>query len=52
MPAGGKRLFLSRLEGAARADFERCGWMSALTAAAITAFWEELSPEAFDGLDG
>ncbi|MBY5974762.1 replication initiation protein [Ferrimonas balearica] len=47
-----KRLFLSRLEGAARDDFERYGWMSALNAAAITAFWEELSPGAFDDLDG
>ncbi|MGI3167219.1 replication initiation protein [Pseudooceanicola sp. 200-1SW] len=47
-----KRLFLSQLEGAARDDFERYGWMSALNAAAIQAFWEELSPGAFDDLAG
>ncbi|NIZ11320.1 replication initiation protein [Pseudooceanicola sp. HF7] len=45
-----KRLFLSQLEGAARDDFERYGWMSALNARAIIAFWEELSPGAFDGV--
>lgn len=43
-----KRLFGSRLEGAARDDFERHGWMSALNARAIEAFWEELVPGAFD----
>ncbi len=52
MPAGGKRQFPSRQDGAARADFKRSGWMPALTAAALTAFWEKLSPGAFDGLDG
>ncbi|MBU2961049.1 replication initiation protein [Citreicella sp. C3M06] len=46
-----KRLFMARLEGAAREDFERHAWMSALNAEAIAAFWEELSPGAFDGLD-
>ncbi|WP_425053894.1 replication initiation protein [Psychromarinibacter sp. S121] len=46
-----KRLFVARLEGAARDDFERHGWMSALNAEAIVAFWSELSPGAFDGLD-
>ena len=46
-----KRLFMARLEGAAREDFERHGWMSALNAEAIVAFWTELSPGAFDGLD-
>jgi len=46
-----KRLFLARLEGAARDDFERHGWMSPLNAQAIAAFWEELHPGAFDGLD-
>lgn len=45
-----KRLFGSRLEGAARDDFERHGWMSALNARAIQAFWEELVPGAFDSL--
>ncbi|MBE9637069.1 replication initiation protein [Salipiger mangrovisoli] len=43
-----KRLFLSRLRGSAADDFERHGWMSALNAEAIQAFWEELSPGAFD----
>lgn len=42
-----RRLFLSRLEGVLRDDFERHGWMSALNAAAIRAFWEELNPRAF-----
>ncbi len=43
-----RRLFLSRLEGAARADFERFGWMSPLNAEAIRAFWEVLNPGLFD----
>ncbi len=43
-----KRLFQSQLEGAARDDFERYGWMSALNAKAILEFWEELAPGAFD----
>lgn len=46
-----RRLFLSQLEGAARDDFERYSWMSALNAAAILAFWEELNPGAFEDLD-
>ncbi|WGW06007.1 replication initiation protein [Tropicibacter oceani] len=46
-----KRLFMARLSGSAREDFERHGWMSALNAEAIVRFWEELSPGAFDGLD-
>ncbi|MBL3554112.1 replication initiation protein, partial [Rhodovulum sulfidophilum] len=46
-----KRLFMARLDAAARDDFERHGWMSALNAEAIAAFWEELHPGAFDGLD-
>ena len=46
-----RRLFLAGIEdAAARADFERHGWMSALNAQAIVAFWEEVSPGAFDGL--
>lgn len=40
-----KRMFLSRLEGDARADFERHGWMSALNTDRIMAFWEELIPD-------
>ncbi|EAQ11316.1 Plasmid replication initiation protein [Rhodobacterales bacterium HTCC2654] len=43
-----KRMFLSRLDGAARDDFERHGWMSALNADRIAAFWEELVPGAFE----
>ncbi|WP_198662679.1 replication initiation protein [Primorskyibacter marinus] len=46
-----KLLFLARLEGSLRDDFERHGWMSALNADAILAFWEELSPGAFDDLE-
>ncbi|GAA4226972.1 replication initiation protein [Sagittula sp. NFXS13] len=45
-----KRLFSARLNGDLREDFERHGWMSALNAEAIRAFWEELSPGAFDDL--
>ncbi|MDB6452868.1 replication initiation protein [Falsirhodobacter sp. 20TX0035] len=44
-----KRLFLSRLSGAPRDDFEKHGWMSALNAPAILAFWEDLHPGVFDG---
>ncbi|QUJ78390.1 replication initiation protein [Sulfitobacter albidus] len=41
-----RRAFASRIkDAAARDDFERHGWMSALNADAIWAFWEELSPE-------
>ena len=43
-----RRLFLSRIENpAAREDFERHGWMSALNAAAISEFWQDMSPDAF-----
>ena len=46
-----KRLFLNQIEDpAARADFERHGWMSALNAPQIFAFWQEMQPEAFAGL--
>jgi len=48
-----KRLFASQIDVAAnRADFERFGWMSALNAQAVFAFWEEFNPGLFDGLDG
>ena len=44
-----KRLFMSRLDdGAARLDFENHGWMSALNADKIKAFWGDLIPGAFD----
>ena len=47
-----KRLFLNRIEdAAARADFERFGWMSALNARAILAFWQEFDPEIFEGIE-
>ncbi|PYG27174.1 replication initiation protein [Pelagimonas varians] len=46
-----KRLFLNQLGASGlRNDFESHGWMSALNAEAIFAFWEELEPGAFDGL--
>lgn len=42
-----KRLFLTQLESAAaRDDFERHGWMSALNYHAIVAFWNEMVPES------
>ena len=42
-----KRLFLTQLESAAaRDDFERHGWMSALNYHAIVAFWAEMVPES------
>ncbi|MEP5151658.1 replication initiation protein [Planktotalea sp.] len=45
-----KRLFMSSLtENAARDDFEKHGWMSALNRAEIEQFWRDLFPEAFDG---
>lgn len=41
-----KRLFLTQLESAAaRDDFERHGWMSALNYHAIVAFWDEMVPD-------
>ncbi|WP_116135018.1 replication initiation protein [Tropicimonas sp. IMCC34043] len=44
-----RRLFLGRIEEPARRqDFERFGWMSALNAEAIVAFWDELQPGAFE----
>ncbi len=44
-----KRLFLSRLsDPAARADFERHGWMSFMNADAIFTFWKELDPDLFE----
>ena len=43
-----RRLFAERLPGEAeRADFSRYGWASALNAAAIFAFWEEMEPGIF-----
>lgn len=45
-----KRLFMARLDGVERDDFDRHGWMSALNATAIVAFWDELNPGAFDDI--
>jgi hypothetical protein len=42
-----KRLFGSKLEGAARLDFENYGWVSSLNHADIVAFWQEIDPDAF-----
>lgn len=48
-----RRLFLSQLgDGARRDDFIRHGWMSPLNAAAIIAFWSEMSPGLMDGVAG
>lgn len=47
-----RRLFLSRLEGAARGDFERFGWMSPLNAEAIRVFWDDIDPGLFDETAG
>ncbi len=44
-----RRLFASRLSDAsAQADFDRHGWMSAVNATAIIAFWQDLAPEQFE----
>ncbi|MBM3604320.1 MAG: replication initiation protein [Alphaproteobacteria bacterium] len=46
-----RRLFLNQLiEPAARADFERHGWMSPLNATRIALFWEDMSPGLFGDL--
>ncbi len=43
-----RRLFQSQLkEAGLREDFERHGWMSALNAQAILAFWRDMEPDAF-----
>ena len=43
-----KRLFQSRLESELdREHFRQHGWRSALNAASIIAFWQELEPDAF-----
>lgn len=42
-----RRLFMARLDGVARLDFEKHGWMSALNVVQIFAFWKELMPEDF-----
>ena len=44
-----RRLFMGRIESeGARLDFENHGWLSALNADKIVAFWEDLIPGAFD----
>lgn len=48
-----KRLFLARLsDDVEREEFKRLGWASALSVGDMVAFWEELVPGAFDGIDG
>lgn len=45
-----RRLFAERVTGELeRSDFARNGWASALNAAAIFAFWEEMEPGLFEG---
>lgn len=47
-----KRLFMATLtDMGARGDFERHGWTSAVNVAAIFAFWLELEPDIFEGVD-
>lgn len=47
-----RRLFLETLEDeASRIDFRRHGWRSMLNAPAIFAFWEELEPAVFEGIE-
>jgi hypothetical protein len=47
-----KRLFASQLEDdVARGDFERFGWVSPLNIRAIFAFWEDMDPDIFEGLE-
>lgn len=46
-----KRLFLNSISQTnQRLDFERHGWMSALNAQNVIAFWEDIYPGAFEGL--
>ncbi|WP_425045984.1 replication initiation protein [Primorskyibacter sp. S87] len=47
-----KRLFLTRLDDETdRSEFRRLGWGSALLVRDMVAFWEELSPGAFEDVD-
>lgn len=47
-----RRLFMGQLPDARlRDDFDRFGWMSPLNAARIAAFWREMSPDLFEGID-
>lgn len=47
-----RRLFLETLDDeASRIDFRRHGWRSMLDASAIFAFWEDLEPAVFEGLE-
>jgi hypothetical protein len=43
-----RRLFMSKLDGAALLDFENHGWMSALNFKLIVAFWSDIAPGAFE----
>ena len=47
-----KRLFANRIEDEkGRADFERYGWVTTRNQQAVYAFWEELFPDIFDGIE-
>lgn len=47
-----KRRFMSTLSTEVeRENFARFGWQSGVNATAIFAFWEDLRPDIFDGLD-
>lgn len=47
-----KRLFLSQLSnGPGRDDFEKHGWMSPLNATRVVAFWQEMLPGVFEGIE-
>ncbi|WP_089272979.1 replication initiation protein [Puniceibacterium sediminis] len=47
-----KRLFVATVRDAAnRADFARNGWASSANLKAIVAFWEDMEPGAFAGLE-
>jgi hypothetical protein len=43
-----RRLFMSKLDGAALLDFENYGWVSSLNHAAIVTFWQDIAPGAFE----
>lgn len=46
-----RRLFMSKLDGAALLDFENFGWVSSLNHAGIVGFWEEIAPGAFEAAE-
>ncbi|MFT7047097.1 MAG: hypothetical protein ACJAYH_002382 [Celeribacter sp.] len=46
-----KRLFMSKLDGAALLDFENYGWVSSLNHTRIVSFWEDIEPGAFERVE-